>query len=70
MRLTPPVLSAPALRPRPLRTLALSALLACTVAPVAAALAASPPVKARTTQEILDASQPTDWRALDPARTL
>ena len=67
MRLTPPVLSAPALRPRALRTLALSALLACACPLV---LAAEPAPKARTTQEILDGSRPSDWRALDPARTL
>ncbi|KGM53714.1 peptidylprolyl isomerase [Lysobacter daejeonensis GH1-9] len=58
MRLTPPTLS----------KLALSALLACAVAPLA--LATTPPAKTRSTQEILDASQPSDWRTLDPARTL
>src|SRR3546814_20476869 len=26
--------------------------------------------KPKTTQELLDASQPSDWRALDPASTL
>ena len=33
-------------------------------------LAAPVPPKARTTQEILDATRPSDWRTLDPARTL
>ena len=61
MRLTPPALSTPAL------SLALSALLACACPLV---LAAEPAPKARTTQEILDGSRPSDWRALDPARTL
>ena len=75
MRLTSPAPSTPALSTsavstRSLRTLALTALLACGATPMAGALAASPPAKARTTQEILDASQPSDWRALDPARTL
>lgn len=48
--------------------LALSVLLACAVAPLA--FAATPPAKTRSTQEILDASKPSDWRTLDPARTL
>jgi peptidylprolyl isomerase len=75
MRLTSPAPSTPALSTsavstRSLRTLALTALLACGATPMAGALAASPPAKARTTQEILDASAPSDWRTLDPARTL
>lgn len=46
----------------------LSSLIAVALAPVAAQPAA--PAKPRTMQEVLDASQPSDWRALDPARTL
>jgi peptidylprolyl isomerase len=47
--------------------LALSLALACT-----AVQAASPakPAKPRTTQEILDATAPGDWRPLDPVNTL
>lgn len=49
----------------PLRTL-LPALLLGLVAPAAAEDAARPP----TTQDVLDASQPSDWRTPDPADTL
>lgn len=43
-----------------------------TAAPAAAAApgAAAPPAKAQTTAEVLGASTPADWRALDPERTL
>lgn len=41
------------------------ALLACF-----AANAADEPVKPKTSKELLDASQPSDWRTPDPARTL
>lgn len=58
----------PRVHPRGFARFALAALLACTVAPLA--LAATPPAKTRGTQEILDASQASDWRTLDPARTL
>ena len=53
-----------------------SSLVAVAVA-LAAAVALSPaaaqtaaPAKPRTMQEVLEASQPSDWRELDPARTL
>jgi peptidylprolyl isomerase len=46
----------------------LSSLVAAAVAPVLAQTAA--PAKPRTMQQVLDASQPSDWRELDPARTL
>lgn len=49
----------------PLRTL-LPALLLGLVAPATAEDAARPP----TTQDVLDASQPSDWRTPDPADTL
>ena len=52
---------------RPLRALALATGLAL-LAPVLAAPPAPP--KPRTMGEILEASQPGDWRALDPSRTL
>lgn len=42
------------------------ALLAC----VAAANAADEPAKPKTSKELLDASQPSDWRTPDPASTL
>jgi peptidylprolyl isomerase len=32
--------------------------------------AAAPPAKPKSMQELLDASQPSDWRTLDPANTL
>lgn len=52
---------------RPFRALALATGLAL----LAPALAAPPaPAKPRTMGEILEASQPGDWRPLDPARTL
>lgn len=69
-------------RPRPLSS-ALSVVLlgAClsSAAALAAASGAVPttaadpvtaPAKARSMQEILDASQPSDWRTLDPANTV
>ena len=45
---------------------------AATTAPAPASAAAAPAAKAKpaTMQEILDASTPTDWRALDPENTL
>src|SRR5690606_33049774 len=43
-------------------------LVAAVLAPSLAAADESP--KPRTTQELLDASQPSDWRTLDPANTL
>lgn len=43
----------------------LAALLATT-----SARAEDPPAKPKTTQELLDASQPSDWRTLDPQDTL
>lgn len=52
----------PALRP--------SALLLGALAFVAAAAIAAEAAKPRTMQEVLDASRPSDWRALDPAHTL
>ena len=68
-------------RPRPLSS-ALSVILlgACLCSAAALASGAAPttaadavtaaPAKARSMQQILDASQPSDWRALDPANTL
>ena len=38
--------------------------------PPAATPAPAPPASGRTMQQILDASTPADWRALDPAHTL
>ena len=38
--------------------------------PTLAAQDAPAPAKPRTTQEVLDASAPSDWRSLDPANTL
>lgn len=63
---------------RPATLLPAALAFACTVcatAPVALAQTASAQTvpaasKPRTMQEILDASKPSDWRALDPARTL
>ncbi|HRN60909.1 MAG TPA: peptidylprolyl isomerase [Luteimonas sp.] len=52
----------------PLRLPAVLAALAVSSSLAAAAPDATP--KPRTTQEILDASQPSDWRNLDPANTL
>lgn len=49
------------------------ALLALSLALAAASAAAAPaaaPAKGRTMQQVLDASQPSDWRALDPRNTL
>lgn len=37
---------------------------------LAAASATAAPAKGRTMQQVLDASQPSDWRALDPQNTL
>jgi peptidylprolyl isomerase len=51
--------------PSPLRTL-LPALLLGLAAPAAA----DPGARPATTQEVLDASQPSDWRTPDPANTL
>lgn len=54
-----------------LSAIALPALLlaACSTVPPDPGVAA-PPATTRTMQEILDASQPSDWRALDPGDTL
>lgn len=38
--------------------------------PASAAEPATPPAKAKSMQELLDASQASDWRALDPSNTL
>lgn len=51
-----------------LALLALSLALAATAA--TAATPAAAPAKGRTMQQVLDASQPSDWRALDPRNTL
>ena len=51
----------------------LSSLVAAALAPVLAQTAAPAEprtMQARTMQDVLDASQPSDWRELDPARTL
>jgi len=48
------------------RSLLASALLAA----CAVAQADTPPVKSLTTQQVLDASKPADWRTLDPQHTL
>ena len=40
------------------------------VVPLGTACATSPPQKALTMQDVLDASTPADWRALDPQNTL
>ncbi len=54
-----------------MRRLLLSATLLATLPTLAAQDAAAPALaKPRTTQEILDASAPSDWRTLDPADTL
>lgn len=60
---------------RPLRLTAFAvggiAALACAASALHAQTpAADPAAKPKTMQELLDASQPSDWRALDPARTL
>src|SRR3546814_17228514 len=49
---------------------ALLALLVAAALSPSLAVAADEPPKPKTTQELLDASQPSDWRALDPASTL
>ena len=51
------------------RTALFVALLASAAAPFASS-AEDPPAKPKTTQEILDASKPSDWRTLDPQDTL
>jgi len=48
----------------------LSAALLAALPALAAQDAAPAPAKPRTTQEVLDASSPADWRTLDPASTL
>ena len=54
-----------------MRRILLSAALLAALPALATAQDASPaPAKPRTTQEILDASAPSDWRAPDPANTL
>ncbi|GAB1595339.1 peptidylprolyl isomerase [Lysobacter claricitrinus] len=55
------------------RPLALSlslALACCALATQAATPRAAAPAKVRSMQEIIDASKPSDWRALDPQNTL
>lgn len=42
----------------------------CAHSQAAEPAATSTPAKARSVQEILDATQPADWRSLDPANTL
>lgn len=49
---------------------ALLALLVAAALSPSLAVAADETPKPKTTQELLDASQPSDWRALDPASTL
>ena len=54
-----------------MRRILLSAALLAALPALATAQDASPaPAKPRTTQEILDASAPSDWRTPDPANTL
>ncbi|WP_190285812.1 peptidylprolyl isomerase [Montanilutibacter psychrotolerans] len=53
-----------------LPTLFVAALAGALLAMPAAATEPAPPAKARSMQEIIDAAKPSDWRALDPARTL
>jgi peptidylprolyl isomerase len=48
----------------------LSVLLAAAFTFAASASAADAPARPKTTQELLDASRPSDWRTLDPAHTL
>lgn len=57
---------------RPMLQAALLPLLivATLAAPSLAAQPAAPPAKAKSMQELLDASQPGDWRTLDPANTV
>ncbi|MBC7989540.1 MAG: peptidylprolyl isomerase [Luteimonas sp.] len=63
-------LSARVMRQR-LNAAALPMLIALALAfPAHAADPATPPAKAKSMQELLDASQASDWRALDPANTL
>lgn len=52
-----------------MRPALLALLVAAALAP-SLAVCAEEAQKPKTTQEILDASQPSDWRTLDPARTL
>src|SRR3546814_238654 len=60
----PPSARDPRMRP------ALLALLVAAALSPSLAVAADETPKPKTTQELLDASQPSDWRALDPASTL
>src|SRR5690606_25781703 len=57
---------APRFRPLPL----LAALLWACATPAMATEPAADTAKPKTTQELLDASLPTDWRSPDPANTL
>ena len=52
-----------------MRPALLALLVAAALAP-SLAIAADESPKPKTTQELLDASQPSDWRTLDPANTL
>jgi len=47
-----------------------TALLAASLLLAAASASAATPAKGRTMQQVLDASQPADWRPLDPQNTL
>jgi len=50
--------------------LLLSLLVACALGTARAGSVSQPPLKAQTTAEVLAASTPSDWRALDPQQTL
>src|SRR5690606_25568193 len=52
-----------------MRPALLALLVAAALAP-SLAIAADESPKPKTTQELLDASQPSDWRTLDPVNTL
>src|SRR3546814_8103004 len=59
----------PSARESRMRPALLALLVAAALSP-SLAVAADETPKPKTTQELLDASQPSDWRALDPASTL
>ena len=55
----------------PIRTTLTIALLTTALAAAAQTTPADPPApKSKSMQELLDGSKPSDWRGLDPARTL
>lgn len=56
--------------PRPAAVLALATLSLALALPAAADDPAAPATQGRTTQEVLDAASPADWRVPDPANTL